>query len=133
MTAPKSEVREDANVYRIFGKDWSAENCFGKELDCNYKTEFVTKTFHDQEVQALKEESADKDKRIAELEKNYELYKSGAELFIKTRNERIEHLEKALRDIAEHNTLNGNKYNNHVAAYEGVVEFAAKALSRKEV
>lgn len=25
MTAPKSEVREDANVYRIFGKDWSAE------------------------------------------------------------------------------------------------------------
>ncbi len=36
---------------------------------------------------------------------------------------------KALRDIAEHNTLCGEKYNNHSSAYSGVVEFAQKALT----
>ena len=37
-------------VYRIFGKDWSAETADGYELDCNYATEFVTKLDHDETV-----------------------------------------------------------------------------------
>lgn len=33
-----------------------------------------------------------------------------------------------LRKIANHETLDGDKYNNYEQAYLGVVEFAAKAL-----
>lgn len=123
MTAPKSEVR----VW--YALEWEIY----PSNDTIDDVAIVKKSDHDQEVQALKEESADKDKRIAELQDKVFKLESKI-IFNKTNdNKRVELLEKALRDIAEHNTLNGNKYNNHVAAYEGVVEFAAKALSRKEV
>lgn len=37
-------------------------------------------------------------------------------------------LKNALSDIANHNTLNGGKYNNYTEAYFGVVDFAKRKL-----
>lgn len=39
---------------------------------------------------------------------------------------------EALRTIAEHNTLGGEKYNNYASGYVGVVEYAQKALKAIE-
>ena len=46
-------MSEDAKVYRIFGKNWEVETCDGKELDCNYKTEFILKSDHDSALELL--------------------------------------------------------------------------------
>ena len=43
-------------------------------------------------------------------------------------NAENERLIEDLRKIANHETLDGDKYNNYEQAYFGVVEFAAKAL-----
>lgn len=43
-------------------------------------------------------------------------------------NAENERLIEDLRKIANHETLDGDKYNNYGQAYFGVVEFAAKAL-----
>jgi hypothetical protein len=54
------KMSEDKRVYRIFGKEWTVENCFGEELVCDYKTEFVLKHRFDSAL-------AEKDKEIESL------------------------------------------------------------------
>jgi hypothetical protein len=43
---------------------------------------------------------------------------------------KLEIATEALKAIAEHNTLGGDKYNNYGDAYYGVVDFAEKALEK---
>lgn len=50
---------------------------------------------------------------------------------IKAMQAEIDRLEKTLSDIANHDTLNGEKYNNYTEAYFGVVRLAERNLSRQ--
>lgn len=42
----------------------------------------------------------------------------------------IKELEKDLKKIVNHDTLDGEKYNSHSSAYDGLVLFAEKSLSK---
>lgn len=76
------------------------------------------------------------DKFLGRMESPYDLAfvansKSDIEFLIaeiESLEQKLSKATKALSDIANHNTLDGNKYNNFIAAYLGVVEFSAKAL-----
>ena len=51
-------MSQEIKVYKIYGNDWEAEDQEENILNANYKTEFVLKSDHDTEVQALKAEIA---------------------------------------------------------------------------
>lgn len=53
-------------------------------------------------------------------------------VLIRTQSEIIAVLFEALKAIKDHDTLDGDKYNNHQDAYYGVVEFADNKLQKAE-
>ncbi len=54
----------------------------------------------------------------------------GAQCALDLMIEEVYFLFNALDKIAKHDTLDGEKYNNHIQAYEGVVQFAKNAADK---
>jgi hypothetical protein len=66
------------------------------------------------------------------MEATEKAFTAGAMSQAKKDAERIKQLEDALRKIASHDTLDGEKYNSYEYGWHGVAEFAAKALQGGE-